>query len=121
MGMVPEAAVAMLACARLGATHSVIFGGFSSDALRDRIVDCGAKVLLTQDGAWRRGNVVPLKKMVDVSLAQTEAIEKSIVLRRIGAEKCPVEMKEGRDLWWDDVMAKTPSDAAQKLAKSPPA
>src|SRR5205085_3124902 len=103
MGMVPETAIAMLACARLGATHSVIFGGFSSDALRDRINDCGAKILLTQDGAWRRGNVVPLKKMADVSLAQTPTIEKAIVLRRIGAEKCPIEMKAGRDLYWDEV------------------
>ena len=121
MGMVPEAAIAMLACARLGATHSVIFGGFSSDALRDRINDCGAKILLTQDGAWRRGNVVPLKKMADVSLEQTPTIEKSIVLRRIGAEKCPVEMREGRDLWWDEVMAKTPSEKSMALAKKPDA
>ena len=71
MGMVPETAVAMLACARIGATHSVIFGGFAADALRERINDCGAKVLLTQDGAWRRGNVVPLKKMADDALAKT--------------------------------------------------
>ncbi|HVH40732.1 MAG TPA: acetate--CoA ligase [Labilithrix sp.] len=121
MGMVPETAVAMLACARLGATHSVIFGGFSADALRDRINDCGAKVLLTQDGAWRRGNVVPLKKMADEALASTKSIEKVLVLRRIGAEKCPVEMKGGRDLWWDEALAKAPSAAATELAKSPPA
>ena len=121
MGMVPEAAIAMLACARLGATHSVIFGGFSSDALRDRINDCGAKLLLTQDGAWRRGNIVPLKKMADVSLEQTPTIEKTIVLRRIGAPQCPVEMKEGRDLWWDDVMSATPSEKSLALAKTPEA
>ena len=71
MGMVPETVVAMLACARVGATHSVVFGGFSSEALRDRINDCGAKVVLTQDGAWRRGGVVPLKATVDAALAQT--------------------------------------------------
>src|SRR5262249_37574059 len=74
MGMVPEAVVAMLACARIGATHSVVFGGFSSEALRDRINDCGAKLLLTQDGAWRRGNVVPLKKMADAAVEQTKSI-----------------------------------------------
>ena len=79
MGMVPEAAIAMLACARLGATHSVVFGGFSAEALRDRINDCKAKVLLTQDGAWRRGNVVPLKKMADDAVAQSPTIEKVVV------------------------------------------
>ncbi|MBX3226566.1 MAG: acetate--CoA ligase [Labilithrix sp.] len=121
MGMVPETAIAMLACARLGATHSVIFGGFSSDALRDRINDCGAKVLLTQDGAWRRGNVVPLKKMVDVALEQTKTIEKTIVLRRVGGERCPVDMKEGRDVWWEDLENRKPSEAALKLAKHPSA
>jgi acetyl-CoA synthetase len=102
MGMVPETVVAMLACARLGAPHSVIFGGFSSDALRDRINDCGAKVLLTQDGAWRRGTVIPLKKMADVALEQTPGIRKVVVLRRVGHEKAPVVIKEGRDVWWQD-------------------
>ncbi len=121
MGMVPETAVAMLACARIGATHSVIFGGFSSDALRERIVDCGAKVLLTQDGAWRRGNVVPLKKMADVALEKTPTIEKVVVLRRIGEQQAPVEMKEGRDLWWNELLTKKPSEKSLALAKSPPA
>ena len=121
MGMVPETAVAMLACARIGATHSVIFGGFSSDALRDRINDCQAKVLLTQDGAWRRGNVVPLKKMADEALEKTPSIEKVIVLRRMRPEQCPVSMKEGRDLWWGDALEKAPSAKALELAKNPPA
>ncbi|MBX3189431.1 MAG: acetate--CoA ligase [Labilithrix sp.] len=121
MGMVPETAVAMLACARIGATHSVIFGGFSSDALRERINDCGAKVLLTQDGAWRRGNVVPLKKMADEALEKTPSIEKAVVLRRIGQEKCPVEMKQGRDVWWDELVTRTPSENALGLAKKPAA
>ncbi len=121
MGMVPETAVAMLACARVGATHSVIFGGFSSDALSERINDCGAKVLLTQDGAWRRGNVVPLKKMADVALEKTKTIQHVVVLRRVGHERAPVEMKEGRDVWWEDLLTKKPSDAALALAKSPPA
>jgi len=121
MGMVPETAVAMLACARIGATHSVIFGGFSSDALRERIVDCGAKVLLTQDGAWRRGNIVPLKKMADDALERTPTIQRVIVLRRVGHERLPVQMKEGRDVWWDDLLGRQPSEAALALAKSPPA
>src|ERR1700689_1576237 len=99
MGMVPEAVVAMLACARLGAPHSVVFGGFSSEALRDRINDCGAKVLLTQDGAWRRGTVVPLKKMADGAVEQTPTIEKVVVLQRVGHDRAPVDMKEGRDIW----------------------
>ncbi len=121
MGMVPEAVIAMLACARIGAPHSVVFGGFSADALRDRINDCKAKVLLTQDGAWRRGNVVPLKKMADQALGQTPTIEKAVVLRRIGHNECPVQMKEGRDIWWDDLLSRTASEAACKLAKNPPA
>jgi acetyl-CoA synthetase len=121
MGMVPETVVAMLACARLGATHSVVFGGFSSEALRDRINDCGAKVLLTQDGAWRRGSVVPLKKMADAAVAQTPTIGKVVVVRRIGHEKAPCEMKEGRDIWWEDLRERKPSDAALKKAKSPDA
>jgi len=121
MGMVPEAVVAMLACARVGAAHSVVFGGFSSDALRDRINDCGAKVLLTQDGAWRRGNVVPLKKMADVSLEQTPSIEHVVVLRRVGAERAEAVMKLGRDVWWDDLLASHPSPASLALAKKPAA
>jgi acetyl-CoA synthetase len=118
--MVPETAVAMLACARIGATHSVIFGGFSADALRDRINDCGAKVLLTQDGAWRRGNVVPLKKMADEAIAKTPSIEKVVVYKRIGSEKAPVEMKQGRDVWWHDAVEK-PSAKALETATKPPA
>src|SRR5262249_5712593 len=114
MGMVPETLVAMLACARIGAAHSVVFGGFSADALRDRINDSGAKVLLTQDGAWRRGSVVPLKSMADAAVAQTPTIEKVVVLRRTGDDgtsaasprrgqhQAAPEMREGRDLWWHD-------------------
>jgi acetyl-CoA synthetase len=121
MGMVPEAAIAMLACARLGAPHSVVFGGFSADALRDRINDCGAKLLLTQDAAWRRGNLVPLKSMADKALEQTPSIEHAVVLRRIGAEASPVQMKEGRDVWWEDLLARTPSAASLELACKPAA
>ncbi|HEX2370699.1 MAG TPA: acetate--CoA ligase, partial [Acidimicrobiia bacterium] len=101
MGMVPELPVAMLACARIGAVHSVVFGGFSSDALADRIDDGQAKVLVTQDGAWRGGNVVPLKANADVAVARTPSIEHVVVLRRVGSE---VAMKEGRDLWWDEIV-----------------
>jgi acetyl-CoA synthetase len=121
LGMVPEAAIAMLACARLGAPHSVVFGGFSSDALRDRINDCGAKVLLTQDGAWRRGQVVPLKRMADAAVAQTPSIEKVVVLRRVGHEREPVAMKDGRDVWWDDLLERAPSPGALENAKRPAA
>ncbi len=105
MGMVPELPVAMLACARIGAAHSVVFGGFSSDALADRIDDGQAKVLVTQDGAWRGGNIVPLKANADVAVARTPSIEHVVVLRRVGSE---VAMKEGRDLWWDEVVADQP-------------
>jgi acetyl-CoA synthetase len=121
MGMVPEAAIAMLACARIGATHSVVFGGFSAEALRDRINDCGAKVLLTQDAAWRRGNIVPLKTMADAAVAQTPSITKCVVLERVGHARAPVEMKEGRDIWWHDLVDRKPSDAALALAKKPAA
>ncbi|HEX6274950.1 MAG TPA: AMP-binding protein, partial [Polyangiaceae bacterium] len=82
MGMVPEAVTGMLACARIGAPHTVVFGGFSAESLRDRIHDCSAKVVLTQDGAYRRGNVVPLKATVDKALEGTSSVEKVLVLRR---------------------------------------
>jgi acetyl-CoA synthetase len=121
MGMVPETVIAMLACARIGATHSVVFGGFSSEALRDRINDCGAKVLLTQDGAWRRGSVVPLKSMADGAVEQTPSIQKVVVLRRIGSGEAPVVMKEGRDVWWEDWLARKPSAAGLDRARKPEA
>jgi acetyl-CoA synthetase len=101
MGMVPELPVAMLACARLGAAHSVVFGGFSADALRDRINDAEAKVLITQDEGWRAGKVVPLKQNADDALADTSSIEKVVVLRRTGNE---VPWTEGRDVWWHDLV-----------------
>jgi acetyl-CoA synthetase len=82
MPMIPEAAVAMLACTRIGATHTVVFGGFSAEALRDRINDCGAKLCITADGGWRRGKSVPLKANVDNALAQTPTVKSCIVARR---------------------------------------
>jgi acetyl-CoA synthetase len=97
MGMVPELPVAMLACARLGAAHSVVFGGFSADALRDRINDAEAKVLITQDEGWRAGKVVPLKQNADAAVAETPSIEKVVVLRRTGND---IPWDDQRDLWW---------------------
>ncbi len=105
MGMVPEVAVAMLACARLGATHSVVFGGFAADALRDRINDCQAKVLITQDGAMRRGNLVPLKKTADNAVAQCPTISKVLVYTHLGQDKAPIQMTEGRDVDWKGALA----------------
>jgi acetyl-CoA synthetase len=105
MGMVPELPIAMLACARIGAPHSVVFGGFSAEALGDRINDAQAKVLVTQDGAWRHGNVVPLKRSADQAVKECSSIEKVIVLRRIG-DAAGAEMTAGRDLWWHEVMEK---------------
>ena len=99
MGMVPELPIAMLACAKLGLVHSVVFGGFSSDALASRILDAHARVLITQDGAWRGGNIVPLKANADRALQQTPEIEKVIVLQRTDHG---VEMTEGRDIWWHE-------------------
>ena len=100
--MVPEAVIAMQACARIGATHSVVFGGFSAHSLRDRIIDAGAKLVITADGGWRGGKVVALKQAVDDAVAECPTIEKVIVLKRTGEQ---VPMLQGRDLWWSDVVA----------------
>jgi acetyl-CoA synthetase len=102
MPLVPEAAIAMLACARIGAIHSVIFGGFSSEALVDRINDAEAKLVITADGGWRRGQKVELKANVDAALKRTPSVRKCLVLRRIGDD---VAMHSGRDVWWHDVVA----------------
>jgi acetyl-CoA synthetase len=101
MPLVPEAAVAMLACARIGAIHSVVFGGFSSEALADRINDAEAKVCITADGGWRRGQVVELKQNVDEALKKCKSTEKVLVLKRVGNK---VEMKPGRDVWWNELV-----------------
>src|SRR5947208_623248 len=103
MGMVPELAIAMLACARIGVTHNVVFGGFSAEALRDRINDSKSRVLITADGAYRRGAIVPLKKNADEALSGAPSIERVIVYKRTGE---PVNMAPSRDLWWHDQMAK---------------
>ena len=96
MGMVPELAVAMLACTRLGAPHTVVFGGFSAESLSDRMNDMGCEVLVTQDEAWRRGAPVPLKKIADEALADVPGARRCLVVRRTGGE---VSMQDGRDVW----------------------
>jgi acetyl-CoA synthetase len=109
MPMVPEAAIAMLACTRVGAPHSVVFGGFSAESLRERTNDCGAKLVLTADGYWRRGNVVPLKQTTDEAISECPTVEKVVVLRRVG-ERAKVTMQAGRDLWWHDLTANASAD-----------
>ncbi|MCC6130916.1 MAG: acetate--CoA ligase [Acidobacteria bacterium] len=115
--MIPEAAIAMLACARIGAVHSVVFGGFSADALRDRIQDAGAKLLVTADGGWRRGQIVQLKRMADEALADCPTIQNVILVKR---GDFPCHVKEGRDHWWhrvmDDVHADCPYEAMDSEA-----
>ncbi len=117
MGMVPEAAVAMLACARIGAIHSVVFGGFSAEALRDRILDCGASVVITQDEGRRGGRTIPLKATTDEALRQA-SVSKVLVYRHTGA---PVDMTPGRDVWWQEVVpgAGDLHDAVPRNAEDP--
>jgi acetyl-CoA synthetase len=119
MGMIPELAIAMLACARIGATHSVVFGGFSADSLRDRINDAGAVALITQDGAHRRGSEIGLKRCADEAVAQSPSIRNVIVCRRTGT---PVDMEPERDHWWHELVEKvsdqcdaTPLDSEHPL------
>lgn len=107
MPMVPEAAVAMLACARVGAVHSIVFAGFSSSALADRINDCDAKMILTSDGNFRGAKSIPVKAVVDEALEKTNSVEKVIVYQRTCEE---VIMKEGRDIWWHDAVLEQPNE-----------
>jgi acetyl-CoA synthetase len=117
MPMVPEAAVAMLACARIGAVHSVVFGGFSAESLKDRINDCEAKLVITADGGYRRGQVVPLKQSVDQAVAGTPTIQRVIVLKRTGQE---VAMGD-TDRWWHELAAhQTDECPAEKLESEHP-
>ena len=111
MPMVPEIAVAMLACARLGAVHSVVFGGFSAQSLHDRILDAGCKVVVTADQGVRGGKAVPLKDTTDQALKGVDCVQRVLVLRRTGA---PVDMRAGRDVWWHE-------ETARVDAKCPPA
>ena len=104
MPLVPELAIAMLACARIGAVHSVVFGGFSAESLRDRINDAKARLLMTADGGYRRGQIVQLKQVADEAVAGTPSIEHVVVFQRVGAS-VPVTMQEGRDHWYHKLMA----------------
>ena len=107
LGMVPELLIAMHACNRIGAVHSVVFGGFSAESLSDRINDASAKVLVTGDGGYRRGGIVPLKKNADEAVESCPSIENVVVVERVGSESGAV-MKEGRDHWWHELMADAP-------------
>ena len=107
MGMIPELPIAMLACARIGAVHSVVFGGFSSDSLADRIQDADAKLLITQDGSWRKGSVFPLKEHGDVAVAACPSIEHVVVVQRVEND---ASMTDGRDVWWHDLVDGQPTE-----------
>ncbi|HYM50404.1 MAG TPA: acetate--CoA ligase [Candidatus Limnocylindrales bacterium] len=109
MGMVPELPIAMLACTRLGAPHTVVFGGFSADSLSGRLNDMECQVLITQDEGFRRGGRVPLKKTADDAMAQSPTIKRCVVLKRTGGE---VAMKDGRDRWWHDLVKDASADPA---------
>jgi acetyl-CoA synthetase len=116
MPMVPEAVIAMLACARLGAPHSVIFGGFSSQAIADRVEDAQSNIIITADGGFRRGQVVALKPNVDAALEKTDRVKKVVVLQRVGAPnvegvaKPNISMVEGRDVWWHELVQNQSTD-----------
>ncbi len=105
LGMIPELPITMLACARIGAPHSVVFGGFSSESLADRINDCQAKLLVTADGGWRRGGIVPLKKNCDDALTKCPSVEKVLLIRRTGQD---IDFVEGRDFWYHDLIQDAP-------------
>ena len=107
LGMIPELPVAMLACARIGAAHSVVFGGFSAESLKDRILDAEAKILITCDGGYRRGQVVPLKANADEAVAECPSIEHVITVRRTGGDH---PFQEGRDHWYHELVAAQPAD-----------
>ncbi|MSU22924.1 MAG: acetate--CoA ligase [Opitutus sp.] len=113
--MIPESVIAMLACARVGAIHTVIFGGFSSESIKDRINDCKAKLVITADGGWRRGKVIELKASVDKALDFTPTVQTVIVVKRCGN---PVDMKEGRDVWWKEAWEGAPNTHKAKAFDS---
>jgi len=107
MPMVPELAIAMLACTRIGAVHSIIFGGFSADSIRDRVNDAKAKLMITADGGWRRGQIIPLKDTIDEALRGADSVKHVLVVQRTGQS---ILMKNGRDQWWHDQMKTASSD-----------
>jgi acetyl-CoA synthetase len=116
--VVPEAAIAMLACARVGAVHNVVFGGFSAEALRDRINDCQATVLVTADGGYRRGQIVQLKQMADEALKETPTIRHVVVVQRKAGESFPIHIKEGRDHWYHRLIQDAASSAEPEVMDS---
>ncbi len=113
--VIPEAAIAMLACARIGAVHNVVFGGFSAEALRDRINDCQATVLITADGGYRRGQIVQLKQMADEALKDTPTIQHVVVVQRKAGESFPIHIKEGRDHWYHRLMQEASATCAPEV------
>ena len=115
MPMVPEAAVAMLACARIGAVHSVVFGGFSAQSILDRLEDSEAVAVITADGGWRRGGIVPLKANVDAALSDYEGVKTTFVLKRCEND---IEMKEGRDVWWHEATADVSNECAPEALEA---
>lgn len=118
MPLVPELAISMLACARIGATHTVIFGGFSADAIRDRVIDGGCKLIVTADGGYRRGREIKLKPIVDEAAAQTPTVENVVVYKRTGTD---VQMKPDRDHWWHELMQDVNTDCpAEELDSEHP-
>jgi acetyl-CoA synthetase len=118
MPLIPEAAIAMLACARIGAIHSVVFGGFSAEALADRLNDAEAKLVITADAGWRRGQQVELKNNVDEALKRAGSVEKCLIVRRTGAK---IDFKKGRDIWWDELVSQqSPNCPAEQLDSEHP-
>ena len=115
LGMIPEIVVAMLACARVGAPHTVIFGGFSPDSVRDRVLDCGVTAMITGDGAWRGGKLVPLKANVDVALEGAPDVHTCIVVRRTQNE---IGWVEGRDAWYHELVADQPTECAPEMVEA---
>jgi acetyl-CoA synthetase len=116
--LIPELAIAMLACARIGAIHSVVFGGFSAESLRDRINDAEAVMLVTADGGYRRGQIVPLKQMADEALKETPSIKNVIIVHRHAGAAFPVHVQEGRDHWYHRLMQDAPLDCAPEAMGS---
>ncbi len=117
MPLIPELAIAMLSCARIGAVHSVVFGGFSAESLRDRINDATCTVLITADGGYRRGSIVPLKQVADEALENTPSIKHVVVVKR-GFADIPVHIKEGRDHWYHRLMQDAPYDCSAEAMDS---
>src|SRR5260221_7818474 len=113
MPMIPELTIGMLACARIGAPHTVIFGGFSAEALRDRVNDSQARLVVTADGGWRRGSIVPLKDTTDAAVAEAPTVEHVLVVQRMGPDVQQVSMQDSRDVWYHDAVAQ----ATQRLVE----